>query len=79
MSIENRIQKMEELTNPKGDTWIAFIYTTCVAGNRPGNLLICKRDSSIQFESKKDFLSWANENGLGAKKIEEICSKLNWD
>ena len=78
MSIENRMNNLEKLILPQeGDEWIAFVCLCSMEGDI-STLLVCRRNNTIRFDNKKDFLIWANDNELDGKEVEQICSKLKW-
>ena len=79
MSIENRLQHLEDIIIPKSDKFQVFVFINHLGGHSLGRLLVCNRSHSTEFDNKKDFLIWANNNEIEAEEIKRLCSKLNWD
>jgi hypothetical protein len=77
MSIENRMNNLEKLILPqKGDKWIVFVCLCSMSGDI-GTVLVCRRNNTIQFDNKKDFLNYVKDNKLDGKEVEKICSKTS--
>jgi hypothetical protein len=78
MSIENRLNNLEKLILPQeGDKWIAFVCICSMEGDI-STLLVCRRNDTIQFDNKEDFLNYAKDNKLDGKEVERICSNRKW-
>ena len=80
MSVESRVEAIEDKYAPKKEQPIVFIVYGRVMNGSPGMLVACGKglNVSMTFRDRESFIPWAKRHKMSDEQITHYITEMNW-